>query len=334
MAVIPSEKGHLPQLLKHTGIYLLRGVTLLIAVSIIAFALVEASPIDPVQKYVEAVPGVTAAQREAIAAHWGLDEPPVERYLSWAKALLQGDFGTSTIYRRPVAEIIGEKFTTSLALMLTAWVFSGLLGFSLGVLMGANRGQPIDRILKRLSLVLCAIPTYWIGIVLIMVFSVWLNWFPLGMAVPAGVKAADVTLADRLHHLILPAFTLGLLSFASIALHTREKMIDVLESDYVLFAKARGESPWTIVARHGLRNVSLPAVTMVFASFSELFGGSILAETVFSYPGLGSAASEAALASDVPLLLGITLFSAVFVFTGNLLANIIYGILDPRIRKG
>lgn len=334
MAVKEPEKRRHHPLLKHIGVYLLRGITLLIAVSIIAFALVEASPIDPVQKYVDAIPGVTDAQRQAIAEHWGLDEPPVERYLNWAGSLLQGDLGTSLIYRRPVADIIGEKFIASLALMLAAWGFSSVLGFGLGVLMGVHKGRPLDRILKRLSLILSAIPTYWIGIVLIMVFSVWLDWFPLGMAVPAGVKAADVTLADRLHHLILPALTLGLLSFASIALHTREKMIDVLASDYVLFAKARGESPWGIVRLHGLRNVALPAITMVFASFSELFGGSVLAETVFSYPGLGSAASEAALASDVPLLLGITLFSAVFVFTGNLIANIIYGILDPRIREG
>lgn len=334
MEITVLEKRNHAQLWKHIGIYLLRGITLLIAVSIVAFALVEASPVDPVQKYVEAIPGVTAEQREAIAEYWGLNEPPVERYLNWAKALLHGDFGTSTIYRRPVADIIGEKFAASLALMLTAWIFSGVLGFFLGALMGANKGRLIDRVLKRISLVLCAIPTYWIGIVFIMVFSVWLGWFPLGMAVPAGVDTADVTWLDRIHHLILPALTLGLLSFANIALHTREKMIDVMESDYVLFAKARGESPWTIVRRHGLRNVALPAVTIIFASFSELFGGSILAETVFSYPGLGSAASEAAMASDVPLLLGITLFSAVFVFTGNMLANIIYGVVDPRIREG
>lgn len=319
---------------KFIGTYLLRVVTLMIAVSIVAFILVNLSPIDPVQKYVEAVPGVTAEQRANIEEYWGLNKPPVERYFSWANAMLHGDFGTSIIYRRPVIEIIGEKFVASLALMMSAWAFSGIFGFAMGSLMGAYKGRLLDRILKRICLTLCAIPTFWIGIVLIMIFSVGLGWFPIGMAVPAGVAAADVTIWERIHHLILPALTLGLLSFANIALHTREKLVDVLESDYVLFSKARGEAFWTTVRRHGLRNIMMPAVTMLFGSFSELFGGSVLAENVFSYPGLGATASAAAMQSDVPLLMGVTLFSALFVFTGNMLANIIYGVIDPQIREG
>ena len=173
-----------------------------------------------------------------------------------------------------------------------------------------------------------------LGIVFLMIFSVQLGWFPMGMSVPKGVPADQVTLLQRIHHLILPALTLSFLSFANVALHTREKLVDVLESDYVLFAKARGESKWSVLKRHGFRNIMLPAVTMQFGSFSELFGGSVLAENVFSYPGLGAAASAAGMASDVPLLLGITLFSALFVFVGNMLANIIYGIVDPQIREG
>ena len=132
----------------------------------------------------------------------------------------------------------------------------------------------------------------------------------------------------------LPALTLSFMQFANIALHTRQKMVDVMESEYVLFATARGESRWSIVKRHGLRNIVLPGITLQFAAFSELFGGAVLTETVFSYHGLGSAAAEAGMASDVPLLLGVTLFSAIFVFTGNLIANLIYGIVDPRIREG
>ncbi|MEG0378604.1 MAG: ABC transporter permease, partial [Eubacterium sp.] len=188
---------------KFIGTYLFRVVTLMIAVSIVAFVLVNLSPIDPVQKYVEAVPGVTAEQRANIEEYWGLNEPPVERYFSWANAMLHGDFGTSIIYRRPVIEIIGEKFVASLALMMTAWAFSGIFGFAMGSLMGAFKGRMLDRILKRICLTLCAIPTFWIGIVLIMIFSVGLGWFPIGMAVPPGVAAADVTIWERIHHLIL-----------------------------------------------------------------------------------------------------------------------------------
>lgn len=319
--------------IKTTGRYMVRLVTLLIAISIISFILVSMSPVDPVQQYVGAVPNVSMEQREKIAQYWGLDKPPVERFGIWAKSLLHGDFGTSLIYRRPVLDIIGEKFAASLALMITAWLLSGIIGFSIGCIMGAFNGKWPDRILKKICLTMCAIPTFWIGIVLLMVFSAKLGWFPMGMSVPKGVPSDQVTIWQRLHHLVLPALTLSFLSFANIALHTREKLTDVLESDYVLFAKAKGESRFRILKRHGLRNIMLPAVTMQFGSFSELFGGSVLAETVFSYPGLGAAASAAGMGSDVPLLLGITLFSAVFVFTGNLLANIIYGVVDPQIRE-
>ena len=320
--------------LKLTGKYLLRMVTLLIAVSIISFILVSLSPVDPVQQYVGSVPNVSVEQRAKIAEYWGLNDPPVERFLAWGKSLLHGDFGVSLIYRRPVLDVIKEKFATSLALMMTAWVFSGIIGFAIGCVMGIFNGKWIDKILKKVCLIMCSIPTFWIGIVFLMLFSVQLGWFPMGMSVPKGVPADQVTILQRIHHLILPALTLSFLSFANVALHTREKLVDVLESDYVLFAKARGESKWSILKRHGLRNIMLPAITMQFGSFSELFGGSVLAETVFSYPGLGAAASAAGMGSDIPLLLGITLFSTLFVFVGNMLANIIYGIVDPQIREG
>ena len=320
--------------LKLTGKYLLRMVTLLIAVSIISFILVSLSPVDPVQQYVGSVPNVSVEQRAKIAEYWGLNDPPVERFLAWGQSLLHGDVGVSLIYRRPVLDVIKEKFATSLALMMTAWAFSGIIGFAIGCAMGIFNGKWIDKILKKVCLIMCSIPTFWIGIVFLMLFSVQLGWFPMGMSVPKGVPADQVTILQRIHHLILPALTLSFLSFANVALHTREKLVDVLESDYVLFAKARGESKWSILKRHGLRNIMLPAITMQFGSFSELFGGSVLAETVFSYPGLGAAASAAGMGSDIPLLLGITLFSTLFVFVGNMLANIIYGIVDPQIREG
>lgn len=312
----------------------MRIVTLLIAVSVIAFVLATLSPIDPIRSYVEGIPGVTQEQRESIEEHWGLNDPPVERFFKWGRSLLHGDFGTSIIYRRPVIDIIGEKFISTLALMAVSWTMAGVLGFSLGCLMGIYKERLFDQLLKRLCLTLCSIPTFWIGIVFLIFFAVMLGWFPLGMAVPAGVPSDEVTIWQRLHHIILPAFTLSLLSFANVALHTREKLIDALSSDYVLFARARGYSPMRCFLRHGLRNTMIPAITMQFASFSELFGGSILAENVFSYPGLGAATSAAALQSDIPLLLGITLFSTLFVFTGNMLANIFYGVIDPQIGVG
>ena len=154
-----------------------------------------------------------------------------------------------------------------------------------------------------------------------------------GCCCPIGLTQAEVTLGQRIYHLILPAVTLSFLSFSNIALHTRQKVIDVENSEYALFARARGEGALTRLFRHDLRNVLLPALTLQFSSFAELFGGSVLAENVFSYPGLGSAAAAAGLGGDVPLLLGITLFSALFVCAGNLIANLLYGVVDPRIRE-
>ena len=308
-------------------------VTLLLAVSIISFILVSNSPVDPVQQYILGIGPVSDEQRAAIEAYWGVNEAPVDRYLNWLGALLQGDFGTSLLYRRPVIDIIGERFANSLALMLCAWAFSGVIGFALGCVMGMYKDKLPDRIIKKICYILSSVPTFWLGLIFLLVFAVWLGWFPVGFSTPIGMLDSDVTIWQRLHHLFLPAFTLSLMSFANIALHTRQKLVDVMESEYVLFARARGEGKWTILRRHGLRNILLPALTLQFASFAELFGGSVLAENVFSYPGLGSAVSAAGLNSDVPLLLGVTLFSALFVCVGNMIANLLYGVVDPQIRE-
>lgn len=318
-----------------TGItYSIRTVTLLLAVSIITFALVSASPVDPVQQYILGLEtSVSPEQRAEIEDYWGVDEPPAERYFSWLGEVLHGNLGESALYRRPVADIIGERFLNSLALMLCAWVLSGLIGFFLGCVMGMYQDKMPDKILKKVCYILSSVPTFWLGLVFLLVFAVWLKWFPIGFSSPIGVLSRDVTIGQRLYHLALPAITLSLTSFSDIALHTRQKLIDVWNSEYVLFAKARGEGNLTILRRHGLRNILLPALTLQFASFSELFGGSVLAENVFSYPGLGSAVTEAGLNGDVPLLLGITLFSALFVAAGNLIANLLYGVIDPQIRE-
>ena len=312
---------------------IMKMVLLLFAVSIIAFALVNFSPVDPVQQYVIGVGGVSPEQRLQLEEYWGVNDPPVERYMNWLSALLHGDFGTSLLYRRSVIDIIGERFVNSFALMLCAWLFSGIIGFILGCVMGMKKDGIVDRMIKKICYILSSVPTFWLGLIFLLVFAVELKWFPLGFSTPIGMLDEDVTIWQRLHHLFLPALTLSLMSFANIALHTRQKLIDVLESEYVLFARARGESEFSILRRHGLRNIILPAITLQFASFAELFGGSVIAENVFSYPGLGSAVAAAGLNSDVPLLLGITLFSTLFVAVGNMIANTLYGVIDPQIRE-
>ncbi len=314
----------------------IRMLLLLVCVSIAAFFLVSVYPVDPLQANVgqAALGSMSPEQIEKLEAYWGVGEPPVQRFLAWASDFFRGDMGISLLYRRPVAVVIAEKFANSIWLLAIAWVISGVLGFCLGVLSGMKQGTWIDRLVKGYSLLIASTPAFWLALVLLMVFAVWLKVLPVGLSVPIGMEAAGVTLADRVRHAILPALTLSITGVSNIALHTREKMIDICESDYVLFARARGESSWSIFKNHGFRNVILPALTLQFASISEIFGGSVLVEEIFSYPGLGQAAVTAGIGSDVPLLLGITVISAAIVFGGNLMANILYGLVDPRIRRG
>lgn len=315
---------------------IIKAVTLLTGVSIIAFALVSASPIDPVKANIGTAAYLNMSQEKKaqMESYWGKDTPPAERYLNWAKDFLRGDMGISLKYNRPVAEVVLEKFLNSALLMLTAWLLSGLLGFLLGILAGYFAGRWPDKLIRGYSLVLAGTPSFWIGLVLLMIFAVWLKWLPFGMNLPIGADRSEVTLLQQLRHLILPALTLGLTGVANITLHTREKMIEIMQSEYVLFAKARGERGFSIVRRHALRNIALPALTLQFASISEIFGGSVLVEQVFSYPGLGQAAVTAGLSGDVSLLLGITMISTLLVFAGNLAANLLYGVIDPQIRRG
>jgi len=310
----------------------LKLISLLIVVCLASFWIVEQSPIDPVRAYIGEM-SIQPEQKAKLDEYWGVNTPPQEKFLNWAGNILKGDFGVSLIYRISVFDVIKERSIASLILMASSWLISGILGFVLGIIAGMKKGTWIDKIIKTYCYILTATPTFWLALILLMVFSVNLGLFPIGLGVPIGVTAENVTFFDKLQHLILPTITLSLLGVAQIAMFTREKLIEVLSSDYVLFAKARGEKGFDLVLRHGVRNVALPAITLQFLGFSELFGGAVLVEQVFSYPGIGQAAVAAGLRSDVPLLLGIVLFSALFVFFGNLIADIIYEFIDPRIKQ-
>jgi peptide/nickel transport system permease protein len=320
-------------ILKFTLTKTLRVILLLLALCLLSFWLVSKSPVDPVRAYVGAdMSRVSAQQYENIAQYWGLDKTPAQQLGIWFSALLRGDLGTSMIFRQPVIDVIKQRFAASLVLMGTSWALSGLFGFLLGITAAMMKGSWVDRFIKWYCLTIASTPTFWLGLLFLVIFAVQLGWLPVGLSVPGGVLAEDVTFLSRLRHLILPVLTLSAIGVANIALHTRNKLIDVMQSDYVLFAKARGQKSLTILRRHGLRNIALPAITLQFAAFSELFGGSVLAEQVFSYPGLGQATVQAGLRGDIPLLLGIVIFSSIFVFSGNLIADLIYRVIDPRIR--
>ncbi|MGB3291895.1 MAG: ABC transporter permease [Phormidesmis sp.] len=314
---------------------LLRLGLLLMAVAVFTFVLLSLSPIDPVQAYIGAdMMQISADQQALIAERWGLDQPMGSRFLDWLGQLVQGNLGTSLVFNQPVSAVIASRFQASLQMLAIAWFLSGFLGLALGILAGAQEGHWTDRLVRLYAYTLASSPTFWVALLLLIVFAVSFKIAPICCAAPPGVLSQNVTFWQHLHHLLLPAVALSIIGIANIALHTRQKLIDVLHSDYVLFARAQGESLWNIVRYHGFRNILLPAITLQFASLSELFGGSVLVEQVFAYPGLGEATVQAALRSDIPLLVGIVFFSALFVYTGNTLADLAYPIIDPRIRLG
>lgn len=314
----------------------LRLASLLVALSLLSFILLINAPVDPIRAHLSTQAGssLSLEQKMKISEYWGLGDPPAKRLLNWASHVARGDLGISMIYNRPVSEILKNRFWSSLGIMFLAWILSGIFGFALGVIGAIFQDHFIDKIIKWYCLILSSSPVFWVALLLLLVFGSWLRWFPIALAVPVGVESQDVSIIDRLYHMFLPALTLSVVGVSNLALHTRAKLIDVLESEYVLFAKANGKSTLKIVMSHGLRNIALPAITLQFLSFSELFGGSVLVEEIFSYPGLGHIVSEAGVKGDMSLLLGTVLVSALFVFTGNWIADILYTVIDPRINSG
>lgn len=314
---------------------LVRFILLLFCVSAAAFFLVSISPLDPLKTNVgqAALGSMSEEQIQKLETYWGVDIPPVKRFLEWGKDFITGDMGISLLYRQPVEKIIWTKLSNSILLFVFSWVFSGVIGTVFGILAGMKQGEWIDKIICGYSILISSTPVFWIALIFLMIFAVWFPILPIGFSVPIGVEAGDVTIFARIYHAVLPAVTLSITGVSGIILHTRKKMIEILESDYVLFAKARGETKWQILKNHGIRNILFPAVTLQFSAIGEIFGGSILVEQVFSYPGLGQAAITAGIGSDIPLLLGITVIMASIVFLGNLIADILYSFIDPRIRK-
>lgn len=314
---------------------LVRFILLLFCVSAAAFFLVSISPLDPLKTNVgQATLGsMSEEQIQKLETYWGVDIPPVKRFLEWGKDFITGDMGISLLYRQPVEKIIWTKLSNSILLFVFSWVFSGVIGTVFGILAGMKQGEWIDKIICGYSILISSTPVFWIALIFLMIFAVWFPILPIGFSVPIGVEAEDVTILARIYHAVLPAVTLSITGVSGIILHTRKKMIEILESDYVLFAKARGETKWQILKNHGIRNILFPVVTLQFGAIGEIFGGSILVEQVFSYPGLGQAAITAGIGSDIPLLLGITVIMASIVFFGNLIADILYSFIDPRIRK-
>lgn len=318
------------------GIYeLLKLLGTLVIVSLITYILLELSPLDPVQSYINSE-GVTVslAQQQAIAEKWGMNKPAVERYILWIQAIFKGDFGVSMIYQQPVLDVISEKFKESLILIVGSWIIAGIMGFSLGILSAVRKDTGLDKLIRAYHIFIETVPTFWLSLLFILFFSIQLNWFPFGMSIPPGKLLAEVTILDRMRHLTLPMITLSLIGTADITMYTRQEVLKILNSDYIFFAKTRGDSMWQLIKRHIIKNASLPVLTIQLTSLGQLFSKTILIEEVFSYPGLGEMTVQAGLRQDIPLILGIVMFTTIIFVVGNSMSKIFYSMLDPRLRKG
>ena len=295
------------------------------------FLLLEAAPGDAVDAYLVTTGGGDPELIAALRMQWGLDQSVAARLWFYLWALVRGDLGWSVTFSRPVLEIIRERLPTTLMLMTAATALSFISGSLLGVVAGARPGSWRDRLLSTASLALYAVPSFWLGLVLAIIFSVQLRWLPLaGIETIASGKTGLAQAADIGAHLVLPVASLGLIYLALYLRVMRAGMAEVWRLDFVRALRARG-LPRHMIVRHVARNALLPLVTMLGLQSAAMLGGSVVIESVFSVPGFGRLAQEAVASRDTPLLLGVILTGAAFVILVNLTVDIAYAWLDPRI---
>ena len=301
-------------------------------VTIGAFLLLEAAPGDAVDAYILSLGGADANMVAELRASWGLDQSPWARLLAYLAALARGDLGWSVSFSRPILDIILERLPNTLLLMSASTALSFMLGSALGIFAGARPGSLRDRLLSVGSLALYAIPGFWLALVLVIFFSINLRWLPLsGIETIASGKHGFDRALDIGRHLVLPVASLGIIYLALYLRMMRAGMAEVWRQDFIRAAQAKGLSRQRIVLRHVARNALLPVVTMLGLQSAAMLGGSVVIESVFAVPGLGRLASEAVASRDTPLLLGIVLVSALVVIAINLMVDIAYALLDPRV---
>ena len=323
-------------------------VAVMIGVSVITFAISHVIPADPVAAALG--DHATDAQIAQFRAEYGLDRPLPEQYFIYAAGILHGDLGKSIRTRRSVADDLADSFPATLELSFAALLISILLGVPAGVWSAVSRGRLPDYVVRVLSLAGGSLPVFWLGLIVIGLFYYQLGWFPgggrldtfvpppptrTGLYVVDSVIAGDLdALGSSLLHLVLPAVTLGYFSTAVIARMTRSSMLEVLGQDYMRTARAKGLRERVIVLRHALRNAMIPTVTIIGLTFGSLLSGAVLTETIFSWPGLGRYATASAVSLDFPAVLGVTLLAAIVYPLANLVVDIAYYWLDPRIQHG
>ena len=296
---------------------LLQAIPVLLGVIIITFVLMYIVPGDPVVSMVGERYSEETVQRLRQELH--LDDPLPLQFLRYVGNVLQGNFGNSFITGEPVAALIIEKFPNTMMLAITAMFFAILIGLTAGIMSSVHPGSFMDRGIMVLALAGISAPVFWVGLILVLVVGVMLQWLP-----PTGFGGIE--------YLILPALTLGLRSAAYLARLTRATMLDVLSHDYIRTARSKGLPEWKVFIKHAFPNTLIPVITIIGTDFGSYLSGAVLTESIFGWPGIGRLALEAIMKRDFPVILGTVLFMAIMFVLMNVLVDLLYGVVDPRIR--
>jgi len=312
------------------GAYLIRrlliGIPVLIGVTLINFLIINLAPGSPADLYLS--PTATSEDVARTEAELGLDQPIFVQYFHWLVRLFHGDLGVSFQNRAPVTDLIGERIGPTLLLMGTSLVVAYLIAIPIGILAARKKNSPTDYSVVGAAFLGISVPHFFLGLVLIYVFALELGWLPTGNMITLG-RGGDF--ADRVDHLILPVAVLATATAANMTRYVRSSMIDAFGQDYIRTAKAKGLGNLTITNKHALRNALIPVVTVVGVDLSALIGGAIVTEQIFQWPGIGLLTIQSIGARDYAVLMGINLIAAVAVFGANLLTDIAYAVVDPRV---
>ncbi|HJL52341.1 MAG TPA: ABC transporter permease [Arenicellales bacterium] len=306
---------------------LLQMIPVLAIITFIVYALMFAIPGDPARALVGPGESLDEEQLEIIRKEHNLDKPVIVQYGLWLTRALRGDFGRSTQNYRPVAEELKDRVQVTLQFGIVAWLLAVLIGVPAGIVSAVYRGKPVDFIATVLSIAGVAIPNFWLGIMSILLFGVILGWLPT-----QGYVDIFEDPAEGFRHMILPAFALGITSWALIMRQSRSAMLEVLTQDYVRTARAKGMRPRSVVWVHALRNALLPVVTVFGLQTGRIFAGAVVIETLFGIPGMGQFMIQAIFARDFQSVQGAVLLMALAVLFANLITDLVYAWLDPRIR--
>lgn len=310
---------------------IVQSLVLVLIVLTITFFLLHLAPGDPMARYYD--PDIAPETLELMKERLGLDKPIHEQYLRWVGSFIRGDFGVSLAYDVPVRTLLAEAIPNTLRLTLTALLLHILVGVALGIASAARRYSLFDRVNTVAALFVYSIPSFWLALMLILLFSLKLGLLPSSHmeSIGAGDMGWVDLFIDRIRHLILPAFVLGIASAASTARYMRGSMLDVLKEDYIRTARAKGLAEGTVIVKHAFKNAALPIVTIVGLSLPFLLGGAVVTEKIFSWPGMGRLTVDAIYARDYPVVLAVNFVVACLVIAGNLLADVGYALLDPRV---